>query len=143
VRRRSHRPFTISDDLVNAVRATLGAKAGPPDFARLFQAVRVAVNDELGELDRALPRFRDALKAGGRLSIITYHSGEDRIVKHAFRDWARSCVCPPELPVCICRDRSLGRAEPRKPVVPDATELTANPRARSAKLRTFLVTDEA
>ncbi|HEU4681446.1 MAG TPA: 16S rRNA (cytosine(1402)-N(4))-methyltransferase RsmH [Gemmatimonadales bacterium] len=143
VRRRSHRPFTISDDLVNAVRATLGAKAGPSDFARLFQAVRVAVNDELGELDRALPRFRDALKAGGRLSIITYHSGEDRIVKHAFRDWARSCVCPPELPVCICRDRSLGRAEPRKPVVPDATELTANPRARSAKLRTFLVTDEA
>lgn len=143
VRRRSRRPFTISDDLVNAVRATLGAKAGPSDFARLFQAIRVAVNDELGELDRALPAFRDALKAGGRLSIITYHSGEDRLVKQAFRDWARSCVCPPELPVCICRDRSLGRAEPRKPVVPDATEVAANPRARSAKLRTFLVTDEA
>jgi len=141
VRRRSRRPLTISDDLVNAVRATLGAKAGPSDFARLFQAVRVAVNDELGELERALPAFRDALKPGGRLSIITYHSGEDRLVKQAFRDWARSCVCPPELPICICRGRSLGRAEPRKPVVPDATEMTANPRARSAKLRTFLVTD--
>jgi 16S rRNA (cytosine1402-N4)-methyltransferase len=141
VRRRSRRPLTISDDLVNAVRATLGAKAGPSDFARLFQAVRVAVNDELGELERALPAFRDALKPGGRLSIITYHSGEDRLVKQAFRDWARSCVCPPELPICICRGRSLGHAEPRKPVVPDATEVTANPRARSAKLRTFLVTD--
>jgi 16S rRNA (cytosine1402-N4)-methyltransferase len=134
-------PLTTSDDLVNAVRATLGAKAGPSDFARLFQAVRVAVNDELGELERALPAFRDALKPGGRLSIITYHSGEDRLVKQAFRDWARSCVCPPEFPICVCRGRPLGHAEPRKPIVPDATEVTANPRARSAKLRTFLVTD--
>lgn len=75
VRRRSRKPLTISDDLVNAVRATLGAKAGPSEFARLFQAVRVAVNDELGELERALPAFRDALKPDGRLSIITYHSG--------------------------------------------------------------------
>jgi 16S rRNA (cytosine1402-N4)-methyltransferase len=140
-RRRSRRRLETSDDLVNAVRATLGPKAGPSDFARLFQAVRVAVNDELGELGRALPRFRDALKPGGRLSIITYHSGEDRLVKQAFRDWARGCVCPPELPVCACGGRPLGRAEPRKPVGPDAAELTANPRARSAKLRTFLVDD--
>jgi 16S rRNA (cytosine1402-N4)-methyltransferase len=143
VRRRSRRAFTTSDDLVNAVRATLGAKAGPSDFARLFQAVRVAVNDELGGLERALPAFRDALNPGGRLSIITYHSGEDRLVKQAFREWSRSCVCPPELPMCICRGRSLGHTEPRKPVVPDATEVAANPRARSAKLRTFLVTDAA
>jgi 16S rRNA (cytosine1402-N4)-methyltransferase len=143
VRRRSRQPFRTSDDLVNAVRATLGAKAGPSDFARLFQAVRVAVNDELGELDRALPELRDALKPGGRLSIITYHSGEDRLVKQAFRDWARGCTCPPKLPICVCGGRSLGRAEPRKPVVPDATELAANPRARSAKLRTFLVGDAA
>jgi 16S rRNA (cytosine1402-N4)-methyltransferase len=143
VRRRSRQPFRTSDDLVNAVRATLGAKAGPSDFARLFQAVRVAVNDELGELDRALPALRDALKPGGRLSVITYHSGEDRLVKQAFRDWARGCVCPPELPICVCGGRSLGRAEPRKPVMPDATELAANPRARSAKLRTFLVDDAA
>jgi 16S rRNA (cytosine1402-N4)-methyltransferase len=140
-RRRERKSFTTSDDLVNAVRATLGPKAGPSEFARLFQAVRVAVNDELGELERALPAFRDALKPGGRLSIITYHSGEDRLVKQAFREWARSCVCPPELPVCACRGRPLGRAEPRKPIVPDASELEANPRARSAKLRTFQVDD--
>jgi 16S rRNA (cytosine1402-N4)-methyltransferase len=143
VRRRERRSLTTSDDLVNAVRATLGAKAGPSDFARLFQAVRIAVNDEMGQLARALPAFRDALKPGGHLSIITYHSGEDRLVKHAYRDWARGCVCPPQLPVCACGGRSLGRAEPRKPILPDPTELAANPRARSAKLRTFLVDDAA
>ena len=139
VRRRERHPFTTSDDLVNAVRATLGAKAGPPDFARLFQAVRIAVNDELQGLERALPAFRDALKPGGRLSIITYHSGEDRLVKQSYREWARSCICPPELPVCICRGRALGRVEPRKPITPEESELLVNPRARSAKLRTFVV----
>jgi 16S rRNA (cytosine1402-N4)-methyltransferase len=143
VRRRERQAFTTSDDLVNAIRATLGPKSGPSEFARLFQAVRVAVNDELGELERALPAFRDALKPGGRLSIITYHSGEDRLVKRAFREWAQRCICPPELPVCACRGRPLGRAEPRKPIVPDQAELEANPRARSAKLRTFRVDDAA
>ena len=142
VRRRDRHAFAISDDLVNAIRATLGAKAGPSEFARLFQAVRMAVNDEPDELERALTAFRDALKPGGRLSIITYHSGEDRLVKQSFRDWARSCVCPPELPICICRGRALGRVEPRKPIVPEAAELAVNPRARSAKLRIFRV-DEA
>ena len=83
--------------------------------------------------------FRDALKPGGRLSIITYHSGEDRLVKRMFRDWASSCVCPPEIPVCACRGRPLGRVEPRKPVQPDQAELEINPRARSAKLRIFVV----
>lgn len=143
VRRRARQPFTTSDDLVNAIRATLGAKAGPHDFARLFQAVRMAVNDEPGQLEHALAAFRDALNPGGRLAIITYHSGEDRLVKQAFREWARSCVCPPELPVCICRGRILGRVEPRKPVLPGPDELTANPRARSAKLRIFQVDDAA
>ncbi len=137
VRRRTRQPFTTSDDLVNAIRATLGAKAGPSEFARLFQAVRMAVNDEAGQLTRALSAFRDALNPGGRLSIITYHSGEDRLVKQAFRDWARSCVCPPELPVCICRGRALGRVEPRKPILPGPNELAVNSRARSAKLRIF------
>jgi 16S rRNA (cytosine1402-N4)-methyltransferase len=139
VRRRTRHGFATSDDLVNAVRATLGAKAGPPDFARLFQAVRIAVNDELRGLERALPAFRDALKPGGRLSIITYHSGEDRLVKQSYREWARSCVCPPGLPVCVCRGRALGRSEPRKPIAPEDSELVVNPRARSAKLRTFVV----
>ena len=142
VRRRARHPFATSDDLVNAIRATLGAKAGPSEFARLFQAVRMVVNDEPAELERALTGFRDALKPGGHLSVITYHSGEDRLVKHCFRDWARSCVCPPELPICICRGRPLGRVEPRKPIVPEPAELAVNPRSRSAKLRIFQV-DEA
>ena len=142
VRRRARHPFATSDDLVNAIRATLGAKAGPSEFARLFQAVRMAVNDEPAELERALTGFRDALKPGGHLSIITYHSGEDRLVKQSFREWARSCVCPPELPICICRGRPLGRVEPKKPIVPESAELAVNPRARSAKLRIFQV-DEA
>ena len=139
VRRRARHPFATSDDLVNAIRATLGAKAGPSEFARLFQAVRMEVNDEPIELERALSGFRDALKPGGRLAVITYHSGEDRLVKQAFREWARSCVCPSELPICICRGRSLGRLEPRKPIVPEPAELAVNPRARSAKLRIFQV----
>ena len=143
VRRRARQPFVTSDDLVNAIRAVLGAKAGPSEFARLFQAVRIAVNDEMGQLEQALTGFRDSLKPGGRLSIITYHSGEDRRVKQAFRDWARSCVCPPEFPICICRGRALGRPEPRKPIVPSAEELVKNPRARSAKLRTFRLDDAA
>ena len=142
VRRRTRHPFATSDDLVNAIRATLGAKAGPSEFARLFQAVRMAVNDEPAELERALTAFRSSLKPGGRLSIITYHSGEDRLVKQSFRDWARSCVCPSEFPICICRGRSLGRVEPRKPIMPGPAELAVNPRARSAKLRIFQV-DEA
>ena len=141
VRRRVRQPFATSDDLVNAIRAVLGAKAGPSEFARLFQAVRIAVNDEAGQLERALTGFRDSLKPGGRLSIITYHSGEDRRVKQAFREWAQSCVCPPGLPLCICRGRPLGSLEPRKPIVPGPEELADNPRARSAKLRTFRLDD--
>jgi 16S rRNA (cytosine1402-N4)-methyltransferase len=143
VRRRARHPFTISDDLVNAIRATLGARAGPAEFARLFQAIRIAVNDELSRLDRALPALRDALRPGGRLAVITYHSGEDRVVKQAFREWALACVCPPRQPVCTCRGRSLGRAEPRKAILPDEQEVSVNPRARSAKLRIFRVADAA
>src|SRR3954452_1972979 len=139
LRRRQRRPFAISDDLVNAIRAVLGPKTGPPEFARLFQAVRIAVNQELEQLGHALPAFRDALKPGGRLSIITYHSGEDRLVKHAFREWASSCICPPGMPVCTCRGRALGELTPRRPVLPTEQELITNPRARSAKLRTFTV----
>jgi 16S rRNA (cytosine1402-N4)-methyltransferase len=139
VRRRGRAPFALSDDLVNAIRATLGPRAGAPEFARLFQAVRIAVNDELAGLSRALPAMRDALAPQGALAIITYHSGEDRVVKLAFREWASACVCPPHQPVCTCRGRPLGRLEPRKPILPESSEIAANPRARSAKLRVFRV----
>jgi 16S rRNA (cytosine1402-N4)-methyltransferase len=103
----------------------------------LFQAVRIAVNDELEGLARALPRLRDAVVPGGRLAVISYHSGEDRIVKHAFQEWCRACICPPESPVCTCRGRPLGRLDPRRPVRPTEAETASNPRARSAILRCF------
>jgi 16S rRNA (cytosine1402-N4)-methyltransferase len=141
VRRRGRQPFAVSDDLVNAVRATLGPRAGPSEFARLFQAVRIAVNDELPGLETALPAMRDALEPGGRLAIITYHSGEDRLVKLAFREWASACICPPRQPLCTCRGRPLGRLTPRKPIVPGPDEVAANPRARSAHLRIFQAGD--
>jgi 16S rRNA (cytosine1402-N4)-methyltransferase len=139
VRRRERAPFAVSDDLVNAIRATLGPRAGPSEFARLFQAVRIVVNEELTGLADALPGFRDALEPGGALAVITYHSGEDRLVKHTFREWGSACVCPPHQPVCTCRGRPLGHVEPRKPIVPSEDEIAANPRARSAKLRVFRV----
>jgi 16S rRNA (cytosine1402-N4)-methyltransferase len=142
VRRRARHRFALSDDLVNAIRAVLGPRSGPADFARIFQAVRIAVNDELGELESALPALRDALVPGGRLAVISYHSGEDRTVKQAFQAWSKRCVCPPRQPVCTCRGRALGRAEPRKPILPEPAEIAGNPRARSAKLRIFRVGDE-
>ena len=143
VRRRERQRFAVSDDLVNAIRAVLGPQAGPAEFARLFQAVRIAINDELTGLAAALPAFRDALVPGGLLAVISYHSGEDRVVKHAFQDWSRACICPPAHPVCTCRGRPLGRAEPKKALLPDASEVVANPRARSARLRLFRVADAA
>jgi 16S rRNA (cytosine1402-N4)-methyltransferase len=137
LRRRLTAPFAVSDDFVNAIRAKLGPRSGPQDFARLFQALRIAVNDELGQLSAALPEFRDALVPGGRLGVITYHSGEDRIVKHTFREWARECVCPPGQPICTCRGRALGRVLTKKPIVADAAEVAGNVRARSAQFRAF------
>ena len=137
VRRRLTGPFAVSDDFVNAIRAKLGPRSGPGDFARLFQALRIAVNDELGQLTIALPEFRDALVPGGRLGVITYHSGEDRIVKHLFREWGRDCVCPPRQPVCTCRGRALGRVLTKKPIVAGAAEVGGNVRARSAQFRAF------
>lgn len=142
VRRRSRGPFITSDDFVNVIRAVLGPRSGPGDFARLFQAIRIAVNDELAGLARALPEFRAILPPGGKLAVISYHSGEDRLVKQTFREWAASCVCPPAQPICTCRGRPLGRVEPRKPVLPSAAEVAANPRARSARLRIFQASDD-
>jgi len=137
VRRRLNAPFAISDDFVNAIRGVLGPRSGPPDFARLFQALRIAVNEELEMLATALPAFRDALVPAGRLGVITYHSGEDRIVKHAFREWGRECICPPRQPICTCRGRALGRVLTKKAVSPSPDEIASNPRARSAQFRVF------
>jgi 16S rRNA (cytosine1402-N4)-methyltransferase len=137
VRRRQRQPFATSDDLVNAIRAALGPRAGPADFARIFQGVRIAVNDELEGLDRALPRLRDQLEPGGTLAVIAYHSGEDRRVKLALREWSADCVCPPQHPVCDCRGRALGRLVTRKAIAPTVDEMARNPRSRSAKLRAW------
>src|SRR5687768_13397921 len=134
-RRRATRPFAISDDLVGAIRAVLGPRSGAPDFARLFQAVRIAVNDELVGLERALPDLRDRLNPGGVLAVIAYHSGEDRIVKHAMRDWSQACTCPPLLPRCECGGQSVGTVVSKRAVRPQEAESARNPRARSARLR--------
>jgi 16S rRNA (cytosine1402-N4)-methyltransferase len=137
VRRRETRPMTTSDDLVGAIRAVLGPRSGVPEFARLFQAIRIAVNDELPALERALPDFRDRVLPGGTIVVIAYHSGEDRIVKNAFRNWSAACVCPPGQPMCTCRGHALGTTLTRRPVVASAAETSANPRARSARLRAW------
>jgi 16S rRNA (cytosine1402-N4)-methyltransferase len=135
VRRRGNRPLVTSDDLVGAIRGALGPRSGPAEFARLFQAVRIAVNDELAGLAAALPALRDRLEPGGRLAVMSYHSGEDRLVKHAFRDWSVDCVCPPLMPRCECDARALGSVVTRKAITASSSEVARNPRARSAKLR--------
>jgi len=137
VRRRQTRGFETSDDLVGAIRGALGARSGPGDFARLFQALRIAVNDELSGLERALPALRDRLQVGGVLAIISYHSGEDRLVKHTFREWSATCVCPPWMLQCQCRGRALGELITRKAIVASEGETDRNPRARSARLRAW------
>ncbi|HEV8218308.1 MAG TPA: 16S rRNA (cytosine(1402)-N(4))-methyltransferase RsmH [Gemmatimonadaceae bacterium] len=137
LRRRANQPFATSDDLVKAIRAVLGPKSGPGDFARLFQAVRIAVNDELPGLERALPALRDRLSPGGTMVVIAYHSGEDRIVKNTFREWSAACICPPKQPICTCRGRPLGTTLTRRPVIASDDETAANSRARSARLRAW------
>src|SRR5262249_37247959 len=135
--RRDHHPFESSDDLVGAIRAVLGPRSGPTDFARLFQAIRIAVNHELTGLTRALPALRDRLMPGGTFVVISYHSGEDRIVKNAFREWSAACVCRPKQPVCTCRGRPLGTTLTRRTTTASEEEVAQNPRARSARLRAW------
>jgi 16S rRNA (cytosine1402-N4)-methyltransferase len=137
VRRRGNRAFATSDDLVGAIRGALGPRTGPGDFARLFQAVRIAVNDEIGGLERALDSLRERLRPGGTLAVIAYHSGEDRVVKHAFRDWSADCICPPRQPMCTCRGKALGTLVSRRPVTASEAEAARNPRSRSARLRAW------
>jgi 16S rRNA (cytosine1402-N4)-methyltransferase len=136
-KRRISEPFSTSDDLVRAIRGALGPRSGPPEFARLFQALRIAVNEELQGLTRALPVLRDRLEPEGVLAVISYHSGEDRIVKQAFREWSADCVCPPKQPMCTCRGVALGMTVTRRSVTASPDETARNPRARSARLRVW------
>lgn len=106
-------------------------------WARVFQALRIWVNDELGQLERLLADVPELVRPGARLAIISYHSLEDRRVKRVFRDWEKGCVCPPEVPVCVCGGRSRGCRITRRPIRPEPSEVEANPRSRSALLRGF------
>jgi 16S rRNA (cytosine1402-N4)-methyltransferase len=137
VRRRERGTFETSDDLVNAIRGALGARTGPGDFARIFQGIRIAVNDELGALEVALPTLRDLLAPNGTLAVIAYHSGEDRLVKHSMREWSRACVCPPMQPQCTCGGVARGSLVNRKAIKASPEEIERNPRSRSARLRAW------
>ena len=125
-------------ELVDIIKAAIPAKArqdGGHPAKRIFQAIRIEVNGELDALKYALTDFTDALKAGGRLAVITFHSLEDRIVKQEFARMSKGCTCPKEFPVCVCGNKPIIKLVSRKPVLPDARESESNPRSKSAKLR--------
>lgn len=137
-RRREERPIETTFELVDIIRSAMPASAlreKQHPAKRSFQAIRIAVNDELGSVSKALRDAIPRLNPGGRMAIITFHSLEDRIVKNAFAEAARGCTCPPEFPVCICGNKPKVKLVNRKPIVSGETELNVNPRARSAKLR--------
>jgi 16S rRNA (cytosine1402-N4)-methyltransferase len=137
-RRRSERPFTRTGDLVDVIKLAIPTPArfgeGHP-AKRVFQALRIAVNDELGQLQSALPAAVEMLRPGGRLAVISFHSLEDRIVKRFFVEQARGCTCPPDFPVCVSGKEPTQRILTRKPVRPTRHETDVNPRAASARLR--------
>ena len=137
VRERRRAPILTTGQLSSLVERTVG---WPPDrrihpATRTFQAIRIAVNDELGQLDRFLEPAARSLRPGGRLAVISFHSLEDRRVKHTFRSLEGRCVCPPELPECRCHPESIVRVLTRRAVRPASDEVVANPRSRSARLR--------
>ncbi|HEX8431374.1 MAG TPA: 16S rRNA (cytosine(1402)-N(4))-methyltransferase RsmH [Longimicrobium sp.] len=136
VEMRAVAPVDSADRLVEAMGKSLG-KFDAADKARIFQALRIAVNEEIPSLERALENFRDALAPGGVFAILSYHSLEDRLVKNAFREWSRDCVCPPQVPRCGCRGVALGDTLTRKPTDASPEEVARNPRARSAHLRAW------
>lgn len=138
VQARQVRSLETTGDLVQVIKAAVPAavrRNGPHPAKRTFQAIRIAVNDELGVLDRALDQALGCLGRGGRIGVITFHSLEDRIVKERMRSWQGRCTCPPELPVCRCNAKTMAKVLTRKPVLPSSEEVEQNPRSRSAKLR--------
>jgi 16S rRNA (cytosine1402-N4)-methyltransferase len=134
VEMRGRAPFETSDHLLEAIGRAM-PRSDAADRARIFQALRIAVNGEIEQLETALPKYRDALAPGGVFAVLSYHSLEDRLVKNAFRDWSRACTCPPGLPACVCGGTALGTAVTRKPVDASEAEVARNVRARSAHLR--------
>jgi 16S rRNA (cytosine1402-N4)-methyltransferase len=137
VEMREQAPVDTSDRFLEAIARALGPGLSAQDKARLFQALRIAVNRELEQLESGLPSIRDALAPDGVLVVLSYHSLEDRLVKDAFREWSSACICPPGLPVCRCRGEPLGTTLTRKPVMAGEAEVAANSRARSARLRAW------
>lgn len=136
--RRRRSPLRTTGELVDTIKAAIPAAArrqGPHPARRTFQALRIAVNDELGALQTGLRAAISLLRPGGRLVAISFHSLEDRIVKRTMAEAARGCLCPPEAPVCVCGHQPELRILTRRPVEPSAEETAENPRARSAKLR--------
>ena len=138
VRTRENAPIETTGQLVDIIRGAMPAKAQREKqhpAKRVFQAIRIAVNDELGEVERMLASALPRLNKGGRLAVISFHSLEDRLVKTAYAGWAKGCTCPPDFPVCVCGKTPAVRLVGKKPIVSDPEELEDNPRARSAKLR--------
>ena len=140
VKRRMEKEITTTGELIECIKAAIPAKCrvkGGHPAKRTFQAIRIELNAELDVLEHSIDRMIERLKPGGRLSIITFHSLEDRIVKNRFRINENPCTCPPEFPVCVCGKRSKGRVITRKPILPSERELAYNSRSKSAKLRVF------
>ncbi|MCI9242383.1 MAG: 16S rRNA (cytosine(1402)-N(4))-methyltransferase RsmH [Lawsonibacter sp.] len=138
VRRRVDRPISTTLELVEVIRSAMPPKAlreKQHPAKRTFQAIRIAVNDELASVDRVLQRAVPRLNRGGRLAVITFHSLEDRIVKTGLAGFARGCTCPPDFPVCVCGRTPDVKLIHKKPILPSEREIEENPRARSAKLR--------
>jgi 16S rRNA (cytosine1402-N4)-methyltransferase len=137
-KRRKEQPFERTGDLVEVIKQAIPAPArfgeGHP-AKRVFQALRIEVNDELGAVERALPAALEMLRPGGRLGVISFHSLEDRIVKQFLRREEQGCTCPPDFPVCVCGSTPAMRATPRRAIRPSAAEIARNPRAQSARLR--------
>lgn len=137
-RRRETAPIKTTLELVDVIRkamppAALREKQHPAK--RSFQAIRIAVNDELGSVEKVMREAIPLLNPGGRLAVITFHSLEDRIVKNGMAEAAKGCICPPEFPVCVCGKKPDVKLVSRKPILPSEAELEVNPRSRSAKLR--------